>query len=385
MIVSPPFLFFLVWLSVISLYMLGLSHVLRPLKTETLYLIVGSGALFMLGWLAARFWINGLSLKRRFVDKEKYFDVFTCRVVRRRIKFVVVFWLFCTFLEIVIFKNLPLFSALGLGPDMRYTEFGFRGLHGGLNALYFVFTIYFMGSFFYSRSKFSLAMFLLLLIWPFLLMQRMMIIAIFLQVVFFTLIVSQQSLNFRGYFKYFISFLLVILVFGYLGDFRSGREHILRLADLTFTYPEWLPSAFAWVYLYVTTPINNLNFSIEMFQDPSMFPVELLSSVLPSFARDYFFNVFNHEVEVELVTNAFNVSTVFSPMIHDFGYVLAPFLFFIMGFILFLLVSKAYTNPRYLLFWIIFLYSIVISVFSNHMFNLVFWFEALFSFYLFRR
>ena len=331
MIVSPPFLFFLVWLSVIFLYMLGLSNVLQPLKAETIYLIVGSGVLLILGWLAARFWIDGLTLKRRFIDKEKYFDVFTCGIVRRRIKFVVVFWLFFTFLEIVIFKNLPLLSALGVGPDMRYTEFGFRGLHGGLNALYFVSIIYFIGNFFFSRSKFSLVIFLLLLIWPFLLMQRMMIIAVFLQVVFFALIVNQQSLNFRGYFKYFIYFLLIILVFGYFGDFRSGREHILRLADLTFTYPEWLPSAFAWVYLYVTTSLNNLNFSIEIFQDPFIFPVELLSRVLPSFARSYIFNVFNYEAEVELVANAFNASTVFSSMIHDFGYVLTPFLFFIVS------------------------------------------------------
>jgi oligosaccharide repeat unit polymerase len=385
MIVSPAFVFIIMWFSVVFLYSLGLSNVLQPLKAQTIYLISISGIFLLLGSFLARLWIDGPVFKKRFINSSTYFDFFTCKVIKKRVVVALQFWLVFTFVEILVFSNLPLLSALGVGPSIRYTEFGFPGVHGLLNALYFVILLYFVGNFFFSRKKRSLLVIILLLIWPFLVMHRMMVIASFLQIVFLTLILNQRNLNFRSYFKYIISLLSIILVFGYLGDFRSGREHILQLANLTVEYPEWLPSAFAWVYLYVTTPINNINYSIEIFEYPSLFPVELLSRIFPSFVRDYLFNVFGYESESQLVTNAFNVSTVFLPVIKDFGYVFAPLLFFLIGFLSFLLVLKSYSNPRYLFFWVILLYSIVISVFSNHMFHLVFWFEALFGFYLFRR
>jgi oligosaccharide repeat unit polymerase len=379
--ISPVILYGVVWAVVALLYTLSLSEMLQPIKIETIYLVSFSWLCLLAGWLIASIYTKMINIKP--VSREAYFTYFQCRKREFRLYLLLVIWLVATVAEVFVYKNLPLLSAFGIGPPLRYTEFGFPGIHGLLNATYFCLSVFFFIKAFVTKRAIYWSIFLILLLWPFLALSRMMIIAIIVQVLFASLILSKSRRDIKKYIQYALLLMVVVLVFGYLGDVRNGREHLLGLAQLTFEYPDWLPSGFAWVYLYVVTPINNLNYAVDYFPNVSELPIEVVSRIFPSFIRTELFLLLDKETEVYLVASAFNISTLFLPLIQDFGFLFAPVVFIFIGFVINFLVYKALYNPRYLLFWVVFLYSIVISVFSNHMFHLVFFFEACLGYFVY--
>jgi oligosaccharide repeat unit polymerase len=385
MFVNPIFIYFIVWAIVFLLHSLGLSNMLLPIKSETIYLVVSTGIGLWLGWSMARLYIDRGIIKKRYIDQSRYREIFTNNMVKAKFRLVLIFWFLSTLLELIYFKNFPLLSLLGVGPYVSYTDFGFGGIHGLFNALYFVLVLYFVGRSFYGRKKTDTFILILLLFFPFLVMHRMMMIAVFVQASLLLYILLHEKMTIKFYVYGLLSFLVILLVFGYIGDFRSGREHILAAAGFSGHYPDWLPSAFAWLYVYVTTPLNNLNFNIENFINPNSFPIQTLSSFLPSFMRSSIVNNVPESREFELVVETFNAKTVFLPFLYDFGYILTPFIFIIIGFILFFFVLKSYRNPRFILFWVVFLYSLIVSVFANQMISLVFMFEAIFGFLLLKK
>ena len=174
----------------------------------------------------------------------------------------------------------------------------------------------------------------------------------------------------------------MVFIFGFIGDMRSGREHILRLARFNGDYPDWLPTGFAWVYLYVTTPINNVNYNIENHLMFSSTPIETVSQIFPSFVRSAIVRALSEADEFNLYNSAFNVSTIFVSFLKDFGYLLTPFTFLILGFVNFTFCLKSTKDLSFILFRVVFLYALVISVFSNHMVHLVFFSQAFIGYLL---
>ena len=378
----PPVFFCLVWFVVTLLHSLKLSYILIDLNAATIYLLLGTMLCFLMGFFY--FYLFNKGVVNIGVNKEKYISEILSKKVAKRFKYAFIFWAFFSLLEVIYHKNVPFLSAFGIGSYIRYTNFGFPGIHGFLNALYFSVICYFFISNILAPSKRKLILILIMFIWPFLLLHRMIIVALFIQLLLIYVIFNQDSIKFKKIIGITVVFLLFILVFGYLGDLRSGREHLLRLAKLNFEYPDWLPSGFIWIYLYITTPINNLINSVDFLVYPDPLPIELISRVFPSVIREYVLTALGKELEFELVSSAFNVSTFYVPILRDLGYVFAPFLFLFLGFISSYIVHISYSKPRYLIAWVAFMYSIVISIFSNHMFHLVFWFEAIFFYILIR-
>ncbi|HDV4080486.1 TPA: oligosaccharide repeat unit polymerase, partial [Escherichia coli] len=76
---------------------------------------------------------------------------------------------------------------------------------------------------------------------------------------------------------------LVFLLFGYIGDIRTGRQLFIQLAHPSFEYPDWMPSGFMWAYIYIVTPIVNLTNAIHMGQTDTN--LNFLCSLLPKVAR----------------------------------------------------------------------------------------------------
>lgn len=387
MLANPVFVYISIWTVVILLYSLGLSEFLQPLNLLTVYFLLFSSFCFLFGWSIVAVPSSGFKMKKLYINLHIYKSALQKRTVHTKATLLLFLWLIFTVLEVVYFRNLPILSLIGVGPSLRYTEFGFPGIHGVLNAIYFALFNYFLLRFVLLKCKKSLLIISILFLWPLLIMQRMMYIAIFLQSFFLIFIVYSRVLTLKFYFLSFFFSILIILFFGFLGDIRSeSRDHLLALAGFNFAYPDWLPSGFAWVYLYVTTPLNNFNHVISDFLYPNSVPINILTSYFPSFIRqtvvDAFVEVSN---EINLVNTAFNVRTGFMPILMDFGAVMGPMFFIIIGGTIRVFVQKAINNPAFILFWVAFLYSVVISVFSNHMFHLVFLFEALFGYFIFRR
>lgn len=95
-----------------------------------------------------------------------------------------------------------------------------------------------------------------------------------------------KSISWKTILLIILSVLLVMYLFGCLGNMRHGGSwndcSYIEYWGRFDSYPEWLPKQFMWAYLYITTPLNNLNYNIvNNTADPSF--IGFFGSFLPDF------------------------------------------------------------------------------------------------------
>ena len=66
------------------------------------------------------------------------------------------------------------------------------------------------------------------------------------------------------YITFAVFFLLSIFAFGYIGDMRVEESLIRNQNTLNEHYmmPKWIPTSFVWVYIYLTSPLENTAFAL---------------------------------------------------------------------------------------------------------------------------
>lgn len=382
MLISPPVIFSIIWSVILLLASLNVSNLIAPLKPQTIYLVSSSSLFFLVSFYVVYSVVNRNKFQLREVNVVTFRKIISRRDVVLKVRVLFFIWLFGSLLEIAFFKNLPLFSEFGFGAKLRYTEFGFPGFHGLLNSIYFFIFCYCSMRFFITKERVFLLLVLVLSLWPFLLLVRMMLMASAIQLIFIYLILRRPGV--KKMLPLFLSGLFLLYMFGVLGDIRSGREMIIRIADLNFYYPELLPSFPVWFYVYVVSPINNINFTIPG-NEINVFPIYTLSFFIPSPVRNVVFGSGEGFNNIELVVDVLNVTSIYGALVSDFGYLLSPFFFILLGLLSAIVVSKAKEKPDFFIAWVVLLYAVVVSIFSNHMLHLVFLFEFLISFFVFRK
>ena len=374
-LLSPFILYSIVWIFVFFLYSLGLSYHLTYMEKETVLLIFGSIAAW---FLSAVFY--SLARDGKFKLYLHGFDIFRIKQIilekrnLRRYSYLLVFWLVFSFIEVIYSGNLPLLSLFGIGTYVNYVDFGISGFHGLLNAVYLFISLFTFALYIITKKIRYLYIFIFLILWPILLVKRQLLMSMFVQVLFLYIIFNEIGV--KKLIGVLASVLLLIFFFGFVGDLRSGREHLLALAGISFDYPDFLPSGLMWVYLYVTTPLSNVNFNIQDIH-PHYFPYHSIMSTFPSFLRGFFQELVNVESNFILVTEAFNVSSFFQSFVLDFGIFFTFILIFLMGLIF---THIFYQSQRRLVFsflLIVVLHNIVFSVFVNFFTHIVFLFELL--------
>jgi oligosaccharide repeat unit polymerase len=207
--------------------------------------------------------------------------------------------------------------------------------------------------------------------YPLLVVSRQVLISLLLQYMLVYLSIRRPSL--RVFVRTGVLFIATLLIFGYLGDARSGRDQIIGLAAPTFDYPDWLPSAFIWAYIYMATPINNVNFNIDI--SPNYFPLETAGSFIPSFAREDFLSAFGATQQWNLVDDTFNVSSLLQSLLTDFGVGGAIVFTLLCGVIFSRLRRRSYSSAAAFFAVIVLLHGLALSFFANLLFHLVFMFE----------
>jgi oligosaccharide repeat unit polymerase len=370
LLLNPAFMYAGTWMSVLVLYSFGLSQLLDPLETATIVLVVGSSLGFILGWL-----FEGLLCKGRLAFLQLNLEVLSAIItsdrVGRRLKTAWQLFGAGILLEILYFRGAPGLGLVGIGPDILYTDFGIPGLHGLLNSMFYAcsivqFTRTLLGS---AQSKTFLV--LISIGYPVLGMSRQVLISLLLQYLFVYFSVKRPSAS--VFLRAGTIFISIFLIFGYLGDIRSGREHIIALGAPTFDYPDWLPSAFIWFYIYVCTPLNNVNYNIDI--TPNGLPLETAGTFIPSFAREAFLNAMGGTKEWALVTDSFNVSSLLQSLLTDFGVACTILFTLVCGFVFTRLLRRSATKPAAFFAIIVLLHGIALSFFANLLFHLVFMFE----------
>jgi oligosaccharide repeat unit polymerase len=372
--------FILPWTTVLILYYFELSAQLLPFDIEVaLYILLT--ILFLQAGSTINI-IREISIKNIYdkneIDNKKIISI------EKKIKYISFIMIIGYSYEIFYFKNLPLLSSFGIGEQIRYTEFGFKGLHGLFNALYLtvsniLFYVYIQKKYFIKSKDFIII--ILLILWPILLEGRQLFVSLILQNCLIYMIVKGVSKN--SLLKLFITLSLLILFFGYIGDIRSGREGILRVALPTFDYPEFLPSALLWVYIYVCSPFSNLTNNYYDIQ-PNYLPINILSSLFPSnISEDVKIFLGGDSYQWKLVHEVLNVSSIHQKLLIDFGAYISIGLFFLIGMYIKYLWIKRNKDLKYLLNLIIICHGLTLSIFGDFIFNLVFIFQIISSYLIF--
>ena len=373
--IKNPFTVFVgLWLFVVYIYSKGFSLVLTPLSNKTIFYV----SMVCLSFLFAYFIIKILLIDKIY---RKDFVFIQSPFIKRKLIKIFRIWLFFTIVEIIFFRGLPLLSILGLSSDSgRYTEWGIPSLHGLLNAMIITLSNYFFYFFTRSGKKKFLLLYILCLMWPILLITRQM----FMSMVFQAAIIYILSNNFKisSIIKTTLTGIGVIYLFGLVGDLRSGGDSFIELVQPSSNYPEWLPSGFLWVYVYMASPLNNINFNISKFPDFYFDPTPLVAPLLPSFIREKILDIHN-VFNFQLVNENLNVSTMFQAYLSSFGYYGSIFFYFLLGLIISFFYFK-YKSQKANLKWLFILtvifHNLIFSVFVD--FFLVFLFQFVLHFYI---
>jgi len=310
---NPGVIFYSVWLGVWFLYSLRLSSVLLfPFKTVAaleIPLLGGFLPFLMITWV--------LPLRRsRALSLASALDAGT--LLRRRLEFWLKFWIGTTVVEIVVSGGIPIVWTL-TGSSKDYFQFGIPTVHGLMNALILAISIARFTLGLRSGRNKDLLFPMYLMAWAVVVETRQMIILVAVECTI--LYLMYRKIRIKQIFGLLAVVTFFVVLFGIAGDVRTGGEAFRKLAQPTDRYPEWLPSGFLWVYIYMTTPLNNLIntwVSVRPLGDITL--PNTLSQLVPTAVR----NLIGHKGSIttwtgELVTEAFNVSTAFVGPVQDLG------------------------------------------------------------------
>lgn len=377
MLLNPAILYSFLWIMLIILYNFQLSEMLLPFDFHTLFFLFSSILAFLSGWFFSCY-RNGKLYIRPRLDISIYQNWVFSKRVSLRLKIFSIIFVSGFLISIVIAGNLPILSLLGIGKQVRYTEFGIPGITGLFNALYLIVCNVVLLRLILCFNRVELIKFIILCTWPFLAVNRQLFISLAIQSFFIYALVKNLNL-----FKYFRSWKLILVIFGiiylfgYIGDLRFSRQGILYLVSPTFDYPDYLPSGFIWIYSYLVSPINNLIANLSLI-NPIYLPMGIVGGLVPSFAREYFYSAVGYiPPNWNLVVDVFNVSSMHQKFLMDFGIYISLVLYFLISYFFSILLKSCRKNPRYGLALVVGLHGLALSFFTDLLFHLVFFSQLL--------
>ena len=313
----PLVIFSGVWVSVLFLYSLHLSYILR-------YPTAVAALTVLRIWIPLAIAVAFVSFLDRAFSKQ--YGILQSRMepnldrFRRRLRACFIGWCLVTIVEIAASGGVPLVWAL-TGNSKTYVDFGIPSVHGFMNSLQVAIAVSYVALFLIERRTSDLKIPAFFLVWCVIIINRNMLLVTLLEAA--VLYVRFRGLKASTVVKLVAGVLGFVLFFGVIGDIRQGDAGAIRaLAQPTEDYPDWLPSGALWAYIYITTPINNLVYNTQETRplyDPR-FP-STVSTLFPSVVRSAIYGDQLGDAESgQLVVSAFNVSTAYIGPYRDFGY-----------------------------------------------------------------
>ncbi|MCH1924614.1 oligosaccharide repeat unit polymerase [Shewanella sp. C32] len=366
-IFEPLFVFSGIWLFVLVLYGLQYSSLLIfEFIDVAMYVLFIIGSFFV-GWLAifiyeGRFHsrVVGLNIER-YDLKINLSDNFLLRL-KLKIRCFFGIWLLITLIEIVYCSGVPIVWLI-LKNGKTYFDFGLPSVHGFLNSLLLTLSLVSYFVYVYTGERKYLLVPVFTCLWSVIVISRNLLIVNIFQLILIHF--SFRKMNLKKIFPVVVLFLFLIFIFGVVGDARSGRDAFLALAMATDNYPTWLPSGFLWVYMYLTTPVNNLvNAFVNSVPNYDWSLRESTSMLLPSVIRGMIYSDNYANFTQNLVSEAFNVSSAFINPYKDIGAFGVFFLASIAGF--FSRVFYKNRTPFAFFGFAILSQCNILSVFYNH-------------------
>lgn len=365
---------FIIWGLISCLYSLQLSDLLNRVDIMKIYFIgLLVPFMFFVGYLISHIIINGtVNIKRK---KVMFINLDKLLLRTKSLSFV---FSFLVLFEFLYSGYVPLFSMIN-GSEISHFDFGISSLHGlimSIGALLFTtwFFIYYL-----NKNKIALIWIIFILVLFALMVTRKMMVVSFIQALLLVYLLRTDN---KIIFKFLLFSILGSIVFGIIGDIRTGREIFISLSQFTVEYPEWLPTGFGWIYIYVTTPIANFVSAMEL-DLPLTYDFTFLKGLLPSVIRSFFFEQQDGFLHNDWqISSAFNVSTGFIDIYLSFGIFGVMAFNFLLGFVFNLLIYKS-KSIKFFLITVMYSNIILLLLFTNNFFNLNTVSQLLFAYLLF--
>jgi oligosaccharide repeat unit polymerase len=365
---NPATVFLCSWLFVVCLYFLRLSDRLYfdLFDFEIVFFVF---AFFLFGWFVSKlFWR---------ADRTVNVDVSVISKKNKKLFFLWWTLILFSFFEFFYFGYIPVLSMIS-GRKVSHFEFGIASLHGLVLAGYLFFSTMFSILYIFTKRR----IYLLFILWVFLygamVMSRKLIMVSVFQICssYFLVYPITLILVFRVVVVLFFS----IMVFGFLGDIRTGNDVILEYGMFNSEIFEVFPGL-SWVYIYLTTPVHNLVYAATNYLgEGSLFLQRTFEPLIPS----VFSNIFDSaqspnadrflaagQERYWLESEIFNVSTAFISPYIDNGLVGVSVFSIGLGFFSGLFYGRP-VGLAWLFFSVMFMSAAALSIYSNNYTNLNF-------------
>lgn len=317
-----------------------------------------------------------LKKKQLFV----YYDIKSEKKNRENITILFIFILYI--LEAIYSNGFPIFSILGLG-NLTYKDFGIPVLHVFLVTFHSFYLTYYLHKIIGSINKSKIVKMILLFIPTILILNRGMLMMLFFSVVLLIGMKYLGNFNKRTIkigLGIVVSTLLLFYVFGLLGNLRSNdylegsekaynTEYIMIIGEATNEFHDSnIPKPFFWSYLYIASPIYNLQLNIDTVRSDYSFKNLFVGSLLPDFINKRIVSGYDIQLnEIFLVSPGLTVATVFGQTFADLSWLgMWIFIGFIFVFSAIYLIILKQISPRFFITGLV-LVSTMLSffLFSN--------------------
>ena len=304
--INPCFVYLCAWGLVSGLFSLRISYLLDGFSEDFLIVL-----LVILLTYVCSFYISKYILFFRDSDVPSKLILTS---LRKTNKYLLLIWCILSSIDIIASDGITIIWVLQ-GSGKTYFDFGVNGLHGLSNAIYSVCA---MNAYLLSveqKRKIDKVILGMLLIWPILIVSRQILITTLLQIFF--IYTTRNSISIKKITKTIVCALLVVYLFGLVGDIRTGADKFVRLAQPRYDIFYELPSGFLWGGMYLATPIANMQNTYENVEPIDEIQMSI-SKLIPSPIRKMFFDQ-EKDVDDGLITQAFNVSSYMSDFYIDYG------------------------------------------------------------------
>lgn len=360
---NPFYAYIVSFVAVIVLYSLPYCELYMPLSRDLIFFFLFSFLLY--GFI-------GYKIQKK--------DSFVVIPQERKYCFKI-FIIFCAVLaDFTYCRSIPLFDLLrGSG---RYKDFlGIPFFH--VVILFYVnfYTIYLFHNYLIYKKKLMLWGYMMLLFVNILYVNRGALILVILCTLILYL-KKNPRINLSLLVKLFLGGILFFWVFGLIGNIRESQSreddtYILRIGGASQEYIDTgLPNELYWGYLYIVSPLGNLQniISKKIVNDSEYSSYDcIVDSFLPDFLAKRLKGSSTVDTNKYLVVEALNASTIFYQIYYGLGWLgMFLMLFYSVG-IYFLFAKVVGYSSRYYLTG----ESVIVSTFLLSFFNNMWYYTSL--------
>lgn len=186
------------------------------------------------------------------------------------------------------------------------------------------------------------------------------------------LLIACSALNIKKIIFYTMSLLFLLYIFGLAGNKRhykisSDSSYILTISLATpFFRESFIPKEFIWGYIYITTPIKNLEYNFEDNKDKTLTKKYWINCFVPDFLKKRL--SFNFKSKPKLIYPNFTADTGYMQALINGGKI-GIYFFYSLYMIIIILYIKIISKSKYYIVAICILQMINILIFYANMFT----------------